>query len=248
MYISFPSHHTWFKFVAAEPLSQFGKNAAAQLRSSISSYEDHNIEVEVTDIDPSFLSWFVPLYVERMAKKEHPAIFDIRAHIEKGQSRFPYKAMILKEDDVPLGAMIFTLRTNKVSIAFRTFSPLWNEAKLAASPSLFMEYQICLYAQKMGKRVVTHGKDSNPYGPHLNIGLAMFKLASGFKVRTSGTFEVEKLDTQSISENTLVLALPEGTSRRIKTGYLLVRKEDVGKYAQLTKYPLLLSIETISID
>jgi hypothetical protein len=245
MKISFPSHHTWFKFIAEEPLSQFGKNAAAQLRSSLHLAEDEGIVCEVVDIDQPFLDWFVPMYIERISTKEHPAIFDIRGHMEKGGVHFPYKALVLKEGGIPLGAMIFTLRANKVSIAFRTFAREWQHAHLAASPSLFMEYQICLYTQKMGKRVVTHGKDRNPYGPHSNIGLAIFKLASGFKVRTSGSFEIGELDTENITENTFLLSLPTGDSRRIKTGYLIIKKEDENKYVQLTKYPLLLSTETI---
>ncbi len=244
MEITYAHNHAWYKFIADDPLSQFGKNSRTKLRSTLRELSP-SITITEEAVDGSFLAWFVPLFEATLSSKEHPASIDIT---ERLNGEKEYKALTLKEDGKPLGATIFTLRKNKLVIAYRCYTHHWNNQSYAASPALFMELMIAQHAQSHHKAALTHGKDRNPYGLHAGIGLAAFKLASGCKPRLTRDYETRTLKTEDLTEDVLVFAHPKEGRRRISKAYLITQKETAPHWEQLLKYPHLLKVEVVYRD
>lgn len=243
MIIPHPSHHTWYKILAEDPLSQFGKNSIRKICASKEKLSAFGVSIRESEVDDALLEWFTPLYEDSIQRKDHPFTIDIRSKMLEDKER--YHALCLYQDGVPLGAMLFTLRRNKLSLAYRMFAADWHREALPASPSLLMEYEISVLAQRHAKKALIHGKDRNPHGLNSSIGLAAFKLASGCKVRIPSQFTVAELDTATLKDDVLVMRLPEKTSRRITKSCLITTEEDLPKYGQLLKYPHLLEIEVL---
>jgi hypothetical protein len=242
MRISCPSHHVWYKFIAEDPLLQFGKNNRRKLRAALAQLSSCGISVTEEPVE-EMLSWFLPLYKERVAEKDHPLSIDITQAVVQNRI-FPFHALCLYENGMPLGAMLYTIRNNKISIAYRTFAHTWHNAKLPASPSLLMEYMICTQAQAYGKRALTHGKDRNPYGIYSDIGLCAFKLSSGCKARLPKNYSIQTIETDEVTQDVLVLGLPQ-KGKRITRAYLLAKQDSLDRYAQLCAYPELLFVEVV---
>lgn len=246
MKICYPSNHTWYKFIAEDPLLQFGKNNASKIRRTSKAILNANLHSEVQSVNDALLDWFIPLHEKRIQEKEHPLAIDLR-ELTSTHTTVKYAALVLFEDGIPLGATIFTERKNKLSIAYRTYEQTWRKTQLPAQPSLFMEYEISRYALQRGKQALTHGKDRNPHGIHSSIGLAAFKLSVGCKARLSRTYTQAEIDTDNLTEEALILALPPRGKRRIQKAYLVVRPENRAKWIQLTKHPELLHVEVLSL-
>jgi hypothetical protein len=245
MKITYANVHTWYKIIQEDPLQQFGKNARPKLQSTLKRLEACGITTKIEKVDKELLSWFAPLYDERLREKENPLQTDLEGKLLQSSHR--YYALSLYEKGKPLGATLYRLGKYKLSIAYRTYVNTWKEAKLQASPSLLMEYEICKQALASGKHTILHGRDRNPYGVNSSIGLAAFKLASGCKVRKSEKFDIHEIDSKTIDSEMLILEYPGDAQKRITQAYLFLKEENKDKWDQLTKYPHLLSVETIFI-
>lgn len=246
MRISYATAHTWFKPVEDDPLMSFGKNARARLRATLGRIHTFDISAQINPLTEEFLSQFLPLYEERIHEKKNPVIFDIaqktlgnpeRAHL--------YYSMALYENEAFLGGTVFSLRHNRLSIAYRTYRTAWVSADLPANPSTYTEYEISRYACEVGKEVILHGKDRNPYGMHSSIGLALFKLSVGCRPKKSKVFEVSTLDPTRLTEDVLVLEYPGETTEDITRAYLIASPEGIEKWEPVSKYPERLSVETL---
>ena len=150
--------------------------------------------------------------------------------------------MSLYENGTPIGGTIFSLTGNKLSIAYRTYQNNWTTAALQANPSAYTEYLLNQEAINQGKEVMIHGKDRNPYGLNSSIGLANFKFAAGCQPELPKKFAVESIDTDTLTTDVLIFALPTAPDTTITKAYLVVDELGVSKWEQLTKYPHLLDV------
>jgi hypothetical protein len=245
MLIKYASHHSWYKSTQENSLLHYGKNDQRRLRKTISLAEASEIRMEIRPADASFFEWFTPLYNQSISAKRNPQLHDIKQILT---NEYPLAVgqftLTLYEKDRPVGGCIFTDYGWYHSIAYRVYLPDWREAKAPASPALYGEYLLDKYSHEQQRKMLTHGRDRNPYGINSSIGLCIFKLAAGCAARTALTHEVRVLDTDTVHEDCLVLHLPE-KKRKISEATLICTEATKDKYTQLFKYPDRLTINTI---
>ncbi len=245
MKISYIPEHAWYKKVVEDPLLLMGKSNQAQLRSTL-RHEDlscitYSIEVLTEDI----LQWFTPLYTQEISNKSNPKVSDIYGTTLGKESPYTYYALILYENGERIGATIFSERKTVLSIAYRIYPHKWSTVVLQANPSLYTEYLINKHAHQRGLSKLSHGRDRNPYGINSYIGLAAFKLSIGCSAMIpSAPLETLTFDTDTATLDAFVLEQPQ-EGRAITQAYLICTEASLGKYIQVTKYPHLLSVETI---
>ena len=247
MKIQYPSEHKWLEPVWEDPMAGLGKNNRARLRSTLKLIAESTITHSFEPLTPEILTWFTPMYASQIGGKNNPKLHDIYATTIGKDSPHPYYALILRESGEPIGATIFSQRTNILSIAYRIYPPNWNLHTLQSSPSLYTEFLINRHAFELGYKKISHGKDRNPYGINANIGLALFKLSVGcFIYLPSTKFEIKELDLDAVEEDLLVFALNENpTEKRITQGYLCVNQLSLVKYENVTKYPNQIKIDVV---
>lgn len=242
MHIEYATAHKWTKPVAEDPLVHFGKNSRARMRATLKRIPDTTIRTEIRELDEAFLDWFLPLYHTRIGEKKNPVVFDIYGRtLGKPGRTYPYYALSLFEDDAPLGGTIFSMRDDRLSIAYRTYAHTWRNIQLQANPSLFTEYVIAKHAFSEGKKTIVHGKDRNPYGLNSDIGLGAFKLSVGCSPELSKVYERRALDTEALSKDAFILEYP-ATGTCITNAHLIISRANEEKYAQVTKYPERLAV------
>jgi hypothetical protein len=245
MIITYATHHTWVKPVLPNTRDSFGKNARAQLTASLRAYSDAGIRLVHEKITQDFLNRFIPLYEERIREKKHPIIFDIQGKTLGSESKKQYFSQTIWENDVFIGGTIYSIRDAQMRIAYRTFLRKWHTAKLRANPSLLAEYNLEEHAQSTLLHTIIHGKDRNPYGLNSHIGLAIFKLSAGCHPEKSLRYEVATIDTDSITEDALILEYPGDTEHIIRNAYLVTTKENAHLWTQVTRYREQLNVTTL---
>ncbi len=248
MKITYADSHKWVKFVTDDLFGNFGKSSTARLKSTIKKIEATNISTIIKPVDEGFLDWFVPMYEERINSKTNPQVFDIRQKTF-GMATKQYFALILKDGEEYVGATIFSLLKDKVSIAYRVYHNSWPSSTLQANPSLYAEYVLNKFAIDNKYTSIVHGKDRNPYGLNSSIGLAAFKLVIGCQPMRSKKYKVDTMDTDVLDVDTLIFELPDKENiQEIKKGYLITSRDTESKWLQVTKYPHLIEVKTIYRD
>lgn len=247
MEITYPSAHKWVEQLTNDPLEHLGKNNRARLRSTLNKMDDTNIRYEVAPLTREIIDWFTPLYQDTIGQKQNGKVFDIYGSTLGKQSSVPYFALLLYEDDEPVGATIFSERKTILSIAYRIYPHKWSSHKLQANPSLYTEYVIRQHACEQGYHQLTHGKDRNPYGVNSNIGLALFKLSVGCNIfLPTAHYEVHTGDLFDFTEDVLVFLQPTtDDTDRITRGILYASEAGLKKYKSLTTYSESVAIEAV---
>lgn len=247
MQVTYPSHHRWMRDISEGIEIGFSGRIIKMVNSSNPLLERHNIVSKIEPLTDIFFQDFTPAYLDNIGNKANAMVSDVYAMtLGKVDSKVPYFGFSLIENGKYIGGTIFSLRDDRVSYAYRTFQKDWNEAKLKANPALIGEHMIAMFAYDLGKTLISHGKDRNPYGLNSAIGMAGFKLSVGCKpsLVPPGTYEINTLDTNTLTEDCLILELPkEGNG--ITKAYLVTSHENEHKYLQVTKYPEQLAVEVI---
>jgi len=247
MHITYPAAHKWIEQLTEDPIAHLGKNNRARLRSTLNKLADTSIHYEVKPLTTDIIDWFTPLYQEAIGQKQNSKIFDIYASTLGKQSVVPYFALILYENDEPVGATIFSERKNILSIAYRIYPYHWETHKLQANPSLYTEYVIRQHACERGYTQLTHGRDRNPYGVNSSIGLALFKLSVGCQVfLPNAQYETHTNELTDFSEDILVFLQPDAEQKQITQGILYASEAGMEKFSSVTKYPDSIEIELIT--
>lgn len=247
MKIKYADHHKWVKTLSLDDnLASFGDSNKEKLKSTLNKINETNVTSIIESIDNEFLNWFVPLYSDNLLKKDNPKISPVREKVFNVDKE--YLALKLYEDQLPIGATIFTHNGEFVSVAYRSYGNNWQTAQLRANPSLYTEYLLEQYTREVDYKKILHGRDRNPYGTNASIGLAIFKLSIGCQPYLSKTYEIGELDTESCSKDVLVFEYPDNTTDVITKGYLITSKETLPKWIPVTKYPHLLDVEIIYRD
>lgn len=250
MQVTYPSHHRWMRDISDGTEIGFSGRIIKMISSSIPLLSQNNIVSTIEPLTDSFFEDFTPAYLANIGNKANALVNDVYATtLGKTDSKVPYFGFSLRENGKYIGGTIFSLRSDRISYAYRTFLKDWNEAKLKANPALIGEHMIATFAYGQGKTLISHGKDRNPYGRNSAIGMAGFKLSVGCRPSnvTDSTYEIHTLDTDTLTEDCLILEQPkEGTS--ITKAYLITTKETEHKYLQVTKYPDQLTVEVLYRD
>ncbi len=249
MQITYPSHHRWLRDISAGVDIGVSGRIVKLINQTIPLLGANGIEARIEPLSEDFFVDFTPQYIANIASKENAMIHDVMETtlLRPRKNSIDY-GFSLYEKGSYIGGTIFSLRSKSVSYAYRTFQKNWNEAKLSANPALIAEHMVAEFGRNNGKHVLSHGKDRNPYGLNSAIGMAGFKLSVGCSpFNLTGTYDINILDTTSISKDCLVLEQPqEGTA--INKAYLITSKETEHKYLQITKYPDQLLVEVLYRD
>ena len=246
MLITCATHHRWSKPTSEGLMKCFGKKSQGKLRATLKGTLQYDIKTWVEPVSEEFLDWFLPMYEGRIESKSNPNVIPIRERVAKAKR--PYYALILSEHGVNLGATIFSVTETDFSIAWRTYENDWKTAKLAANPSIYMEYISEELAIRYNCENLVHGKDTNPYGLHSSIGLAAFKLKVGVKPSIAKKYDMQTIDTESLKNDAIIFEYTKDNETEIKKGYLVTSRETEHKWSQVTKYPHLIEVETIYRD
>ncbi len=150
------------------------------LRRDITRLQLANYRFVRESVDESYLlDKFLPLYKENVMKKNSPMVIDIKEKIiDHPSHQFPYEALSLYLDNEFLGGVIFSIREDSLSIAFKTF-PTKLSFSVGSSVTMLADYYLMKHAIELHKNYVSLGKDRNLYGLNSAIGLAMYKLRLG---------------------------------------------------------------------
>ncbi len=245
MQITYASHHTWYKYSLDDSLDHYGKNDRKKLRKSLEQAENKGVEFEFCPLHESFLTWFIPMYRQTIGSKKNAHIYDVQQTLTKRPDRsFGYHTLTVRDNGKIVGGCIFNDFGWYYGIAYRVFDQHWPQAALPASPAFLAELKLDLHTKQQNRKMLSHGRDRNPYGLNSAIGLCIFKLAAGCKPRTALTHEVKSLETDDITEDCLILHRPlEG--RSITEATLLCTTETESRYQQLHVYNDRLTIHTI---
>ncbi len=245
MQIAYASHHTWYKYSVDNSLNHYGKNDRKRLTKTLEQAVLEDVTYEFKPVDEAFLTWFLPMYERIIGTKKNPHIFDITNSIKSPKELSQgYITLTVYDHGQIVGGCIFNDFGWYYSIAYRVYEPHWPQTKLQASPSFFGELQLDLFTKQQGRKMLSHGKDRNPYGLNSSIGLCIFKLATGCKPRTALTYELRQMDTNVITEDCLILHHPH-EGRVITDATLICTNKSENRYRQLKSYPERLTIHTI---
>jgi hypothetical protein len=245
MLIPHSTTHRWTKPVVNDPLADFGQNTTARLRSTLNRIPNFNIKNVVEPLNEAFLDWFLPVYELRINEKANPRVFDIRKKTLGRKKPKQFFSMTLYEGDEKIGGTIFSCNHGNLSVAYRTYQNDWTQANLPANPSSYTEYLINQEAINRDAKTIIHGRDRNPYGLNSSIGLANFKLAAGCHPELSHKYETSTLDTDKLTTDVFVFALPAPNETRISQGFLIVDDIGLNKWSQVAKYGKLLDVAII---
>ncbi len=245
MEISYPNYTVWQRETSKNPLDFVQGKTKKKLESTIKKLTEAGIDTLIEPLERSFFEWFTPLYNSHIASKQNNIVHDIYAKtLGKETIDFPYFSLTLFERGEKIGGTIFSSRPDRIAYAFRIFPSDWQHANLLASPALVGEYAIETYAIEHQIPHVSHGRDRNPFGINAAIGLATFKLSMGCQPVLPTVYEAHTLDSDTVDVDTLVLTLPT-QGEAITKAFLVTTPENEARHVQVTKYPHLLSVETL---
>ncbi len=232
MLLTLPSHITWKKPVTEDALSAFGTSDRKKIKTSLQELGQTNLRYEFSELSEPALKDFTEIYHRGLAVKPSPNSIDIQRKVRENHQR-KYQILSLREAGKMIGGALFSLRETSLSIAYRMF-PRTTSTKLAASPALLAEYLLADYAKEKHKQTIVHGRDTQPYGPRLSIGLAIFKLASGCLPYPSVHATHETFDTDTVTTDSLFI-LPANTEEPA-TLILCATESTRARWQQLNSY------------
>ena len=242
----FSNKHRWVKQIHPDILPDFGRSGSQKISQLLNKLEDTDISYCFSPLDESFFAWFTPQYENQVGSKKNFGGHNVIAKtLYKENNLFPHFSLTVLETGKPIGGVIFTMRKNRLSIAFRVFKHTWDKnKKFRCTPSLFAEYLLARHALENNLPNLAHGVDKNPYGINAAIGLAIFKLSTGCHPEICINPEIKEFDITEYITDTLVFECEEG-SKIIKNATLITTSANLPKYEQLLKYDHVLRVKTI---
>lgn len=248
MILHYPERLRWQKSISEDILQSFGSNGKSKITALLKKHQEYGISYTFEPLQENFFDWFIPLYTHRIESKTTPRVHDVYTKtFVNPPHHFPYVSLTLKEAGVPIGGTIFSVREDRVSIAFRAFGPKWQHNTNRCSPALFGEYLVDEYTKSLGLAQLIHGSDTNIYGEHLDIGVAIFKLSVGCNPILLPESVFTSIDTADIVSTKLVFCTPhQGT--KINEAVWYTTADNLKKYEQLLKYPDRVTVTVNLID
>ena len=237
MIIKHADKHRWIKAINPDIFSDFGKNNTKKITSLLATLTDTTITHTFTLLTEADTIWFTQLYTTNLASKHNPKPHNVyETTLGKPVMKFPYYILTIFEQGKPIGGTIFTLRTDRLSMVYRTYASDWCIEKSKCSPALYAEYLATKFAQDQHLPYLVHGRDQNPYGVNSHVGVAIFKLSVGCSADLTIIHTINETDLNTLPYGSLLLTYPDNTVN-ITAGYLIGDEETASKYEQLFKYP-----------
>lgn len=234
--------HRWIKKIHPQILPDFGKSNTKRITTLLDTLHTSTISHSIKLLEPDDIVWFEHHYNVNLAKKHNPKPHDVyKTTLGKDNIVYPYYILSLFENNEPVGGTIFTIREDRLSMVYRTYSSNWKHHSFKCSPALYAEYLATAHALEQNVAYLVHGKDPNPYGINSHVGVAIFKLSTGCHPDINITILIKETDLDTLPFGSLLLEQPtDGT--RIKKAYLIGDEETAKKYEQLFKYPSQLEV------
>lgn len=251
MIIKYSPQQQWYKEIVEQPEKLFSKKNQKRIRSTLTKVDNYKIKTIVKKLDEGFLNWFTPKYIKMIDGKQNAAIHNIyESTLGNTNSESQYWCLVLFENNIPVGGTIFGVREEKLMVAFKVYPYNWETGTLQANPSLYTEYVLAKHGYDIQKKFMSHGRDRNPYGINAAIGLATFKLSTGYKpyiLKDSSDYQETSIDTKKLKQDALILHFPKN-NELITKATLVTSKKTVDRHIQVTKYPGLLDVSTEYLD
>lgn len=233
MILTIPNKVSWQKDITANSLEHYSKNIAKRIgKTQLQSSRD-GITYEVKELTKDLLDWFTPIYNEKISGKNSPVVSDLYTTTQNNPDK-NYQILIVSENDVRVGGVIFSVTQNDLNIAYKIFSDSWISSTLPASPSLYADYLLTVYGFKTGKTMISHGKDRNGYGKTSSIGLAIFKISLGYKPCLPKKFIQSEVNTSNIDCDSLYFVNTDNPKELV--GNLFTTPLTQEKWSRLNSY------------
>lgn len=243
--IEYPKHIIWKKpLPAGTALDNFSKKHAKRIKFVIDKEVELSITHTLEPITDEFLKWFKEYYLTTIQGKTNPNIAGIDLMLAPYNIPVQCYGLKIMDHDQIVGGAIYIHKKHHITTALKVFNANWHSTNLPASPSLYSEYLLYTHAIKFGYGLISHGKDSNPYGLNSDIGLCAYKLSLGYTPSIGKNTVTGVLDSSKISNDCLVLEYPP-TGRIVTTGRLFCSEESLAKYSMVTNYKDILTIAII---
>lgn len=249
MLVSHATKQRWIKSISPSIFPEFGKNNSKKIQTLLTTLKTSSITHSFELLSTDHIEWFEQKYNTILATKHNPRPFDVYATtLGKEKILFPYYILTVFENEIPIGGTIFVLRTDRLSMVYRTYPPDWTHNNFKCSPALYAEFLATEYALAQNKPRLAHGIDFNPYGVHSHVGVAIFKLSIGCHAEIQSMSDVTETDLNTLPYNSLLLTKPTH-GNRITEAFLIGDSETTVKYEQLFKYPdqLLVTLYTPAV-
>ncbi|MFN3692644.1 MAG: hypothetical protein ACK4SL_00920 [Candidatus Paceibacteria bacterium] len=241
-----PNKVTWRKDPTTGITDQYGQTSAKRILKTETHSSRDGITSNITALTPALLEWFTPLYTNTISQKNSPVIFDIE-QTTKNTDQKTYHILTISEQGKQLGGLIFSITEESINIAYKIFTNQWIYSKLPAGPSLYADYLITKHAADLRKKYISHGKDRNGYGKHSSIGLALFKIALGYKPYLPKDFEALEFTESEIDGDSLYFVTNESISMPLH-GHLFTREATRQQWARFKSYTDRVSVTWHIID
>lgn len=161
-----------------DPFEPFGKKTRKRISKAKKLLEEHEYVIKYEDFSEELFDRFIVIYknhIKRIGGVLHDVMDKI---ITNPRHNFPYKFINAYKNGKYQGGIIFSDRVDHLVVAYRAI-PHELEIKLPISLPYVMEFHLNKYALESGKKYIRRGRDGNPYGLNLSIGLALYKLQLG---------------------------------------------------------------------
>lgn len=233
MILTIPDKVSWRKTIGTDSFSHYNKtNAKRILKTSLHQTRDA-IEYIVEPLTVEHLAWFEPMYIDKIAQKNNPQIINLY-ETTLGKLKGNYNILIITEQNINIGAIIFSETSTDVNISYKIFTDTWITSTLPAGPSLYADYLLTEYSLNLKKGIISHGKDRNGYGMTSSIGLAIFKISLGYKPYLPKKYALETYDDAAITTDVLYFnSVPESL---VLIGTLYTTKNTQHKWERLNSY------------
>jgi len=154
------------------------KSTRAKIKKSLKIYKELGYSFEFEEITEKNIDLFVNIYTQNILSKKNPKIFNIKEYLDDHAAKDKeYVHLCAYKNDIYIGGCILAIKKDIINFAFKVF-PLEDKGG-DLNLTLLVEYFVFEKALELNKNYIFHGADSNLYGEHSNIGLAMFKLSLG---------------------------------------------------------------------
>ncbi len=233
MILAIPDKVSWKKAITNNSMVHYNKNTTKRIQKTHANSEAAGITYEMQPITKEILDWFVPVYAEKISQKNSPLVIDLYAKtLEKTRRQF--FILIIFENGIKAGGIIFSETETDVNIAYKIFDDSWTSSTLPAGPSLYSDYLITEHGFNTGRQFINHGKDRNGYGKTSSIGLAMFKIALGYKPYLPKKFLHTIIDVATIDCDSLYFTIQTNTLEL--QGNLFTTVDTKEKWVRLDSY------------
>lgn len=242
MTLQIPNKIRWQKPVLEDSLACYRPKIQKRMRGTLSKLPQTTITHSFEPLTDEAIAWFQPLYDATIGNKPNSVLYDIRTTTLEKNPSIPYMILTIYEDEAKIGATIFSMRKDRINVAYRVFQQKWQAHTLQINPTLYSDYLVTDYARAHSLHFVSHGKDRNPYGINAAIGLATFKLSAGCTAFLPQEYDILEIEEHKITSDALIFLHPKET-KQITDAILYTTPERVTHYDQLMSYADRVSIE-----